>query len=76
MEDDEKILIEHKFAKFLREKRIALGMTLRQFAIHIYNKESKFSYLGEMERGTRKPTLTTAQFILDKLNCKLNIEEL
>lgn len=73
MQDDE---INNQFAKFLREKRTALGMSLRAFSIHIYGFESNFSYLGELERGTKKPTLDTLTTILDKLNCRFHIEEL
>lgn len=73
MQDDE---IKNQFAKFLREKRTALGMSLRAFSIHIYGFESNFSYLGELERGTKKPTLDTLTTILEKLNCRFHIEEL
>jgi transcriptional regulator with XRE-family HTH domain len=73
MQNDE---IRTQFAKFLREKRTALGMSLRTFSIHIYGFESNFSYLGELERGSKKPTLATMEQILDKLNCKFHIEEL
>ena len=64
------------FAQFFKEKRIALGMTFRELAIHIYGDEKKFSYLSKIERGERNPTYENAKFILEKLNCNLNIEEL
>ena len=67
---------KNQFAKFLEEKRSALGMTYLQFSWHIYDRPNKDRHLRELEVEERKVSWITLNFILNKLNCKLKIEEL
>jgi len=67
--------IKSKFATFLTEKRTALGMSLRAFSLHIYGVEHKYSHLAKLEKGKLQANVTTIQFILDKLDSELHIEE-
>ena len=64
-----------EFTKFLKEKRLAMGLTQKQFSILIWGK-NKENMIGSYEQGTRSATLKTASLILEKLNCKMTIEEL
>jgi hypothetical protein len=67
---------KNQFAVFLNEKRTALGMTYKQFSMHIYGRLNKDVHLCDLETEKRKASWTTLNFILNKLNCRLNIEEL
>ncbi len=67
--------IQNKLSNFLKEKRTALGLTLRQFSTHIYGDEKKFSHLAKLEKGKLQPNMTTIQFILAKLASEITIDE-
>ena len=71
--DDNKI--KNKFAKFLKEKRTALGLSLRAFSVLIYGIEGNFAYLSKIENGTKQVNSNTMNLILNKLNCEFEIEE-
>jgi transcriptional regulator with XRE-family HTH domain len=68
--------ISNQFSTFLKDKRTAMGMTLRQFAIHLYDDEKQNSYLSKIENGKHQVNSDTMQFLLEKLNCRFYIEEL
>lgn len=72
---EETVEINNQFSEFLKEKRIALGLSLRDFSTLIYGRSNKFNHLYSLETGKRKATLATMEFILKKLNCTFNIEE-
>jgi len=42
-----------KFAKFIKEKRIALGKSIADVSEDVFG-DRKNTYIGEVERGTRK----------------------
>jgi predicted transcriptional regulator len=67
--------MQNKFARFLQEKRTALGLSIRGFATHIYGDDKKFAHLAKLEKGKVQANITTVQFILDKLDSELQIEE-
>tara|TARA_R110002110_G_scaffold25366_12_gene94180 strand:- start:531 stop:755 length:225 start_codon:yes stop_codon:yes gene_type:complete len=68
--------ISNQFSTFLKDKRTAMGMTLRQFAIHLYDDEKQNGYLSKIENGKHQVNSDTMQFLLEKLNCRFYIEEL
>ena len=68
--------ISNQFSRFLKEKRTAMGMTLRQFAVYLYDDVNQNGYLSKIENGKHKVNLETLQYLLDKLNCRFYIEEL
>ena len=68
--------INNQFSEFLKQKRISLGLSIRGFSMHIYGRENKFNHLYSLEKGTKKANLETMDYILKKLNCTFNIEEL
>ena len=68
--------ISNQFSTFLKDKRTAMGMTLRQFAIHLYDDEKQNGYLCKIENGKHQVNSDTMQFLLEKLNCRFYIEEL
>ena len=72
---EETLEINKIFSKFLKEKRIALGLSLRGFSYHIYGRENKYNHLHSLETGKRKATNVTMGFILNKLNCTFYIGE-
>lgn len=74
MEDN--ALINKKFATFITEKRIALGLDLREFSKLIYGNRLRFSYIQKIEKGKINVNITTMEKILKKLNCEFHIEEL
>ena len=73
---NENINVNQTFSNFLKEKRTALGMSLRKFSTHIYGTDKKFMQLHNIETGKKTTKLNTMNFILDKLNCRFCIEEL
>ena len=68
--------ISNQFSRFLKEKRTVMGMTLRQFAVYLYDDVNQNGYLSKIENGKHKVNLETLQYLLDKLNCRFSIEEL
>jgi len=72
----DEILIEVQFAEFIKEKRIALGLSYREMAFLVYGQRIRGSYISGIEKGTRKITITTMQLILNKLNCRITFNEI
>lgn len=64
-----------QFANFLREKRLALGMTFREFSVYLYGSENNAGNLSNIENGKKKITLTNFSFFLNKLDSFFSIEE-
>ncbi|SED12103.1 Helix-turn-helix [Tenacibaculum sp. MAR_2009_124] len=64
-----------RFSKFLKEKRTVLGLTLREFALFIYEDENKNGYLSKLENGKREPNLETMSYILKRLNSSIEFIE-
>ena len=67
--------IKKKFARFLKEKRAALGLTYIEFSSLIYGTKNKDKYLCLLEKEKRHPNLETLNFICKKLNTDINLEE-
>jgi len=63
------------FARFLKERREALGVSQVQLAKVLYADESRQSFISSIENGKRKVTLDTASFILQALNSDLTFTQ-
>lgn len=53
------------FGRNVRERRLAKGVTLEAFA---HDVGLSYSYVGELERGGRNPTLKVVERIAGALN--------
>lgn len=71
---DNKITISQKVATFIKEKRFALGMSQREFAIFLFDDQNKKNWICNIENG-RPITLTTVERIFKKLNADMSIIE-
>lgn len=63
------------FARFLKERREALGVSQSQLAKVLYGDERRQSFINSIENNKRKVTLDTASFILAALSCNLEFEQ-
>lgn len=63
-----------KVAKFIRDKRIALGMSQEQFAAYIFDDKKRRPWISKIENG-RGITVITLDRILTKLNAHVEIVE-
>lgn len=69
-----KVDINTKVANFVREKRLALGMSQREFAIHVFDNPKMKDWICRIENG--KPiTLTSLERILERVNADIKIIE-
>ena len=63
------------FAKFIKEKREALGKSLSDLSEEVFG-DRKNTYIGEVERGKRKGiTIEMMSKILAALNSKISYHE-
>ena len=64
-----------KFAKFIKEKREALGKSIPDLSEEVFGNRRN-NYIGDIERGKRKGvTLETMSKILEALNSIIIYEE-
>ena len=64
-----------KFAKFIKEKREALGKSIPDLSEEVFGNRRN-NYIGDIERGRRKGvTLETMSKILEALNSRIVYEE-
>ncbi|MBC7845524.1 MAG: helix-turn-helix transcriptional regulator [Flavobacterium sp.] len=64
-----------KFAKFIKEKREALGLTVPDVSEKIFGNRRN-NYIGEIESGARKGiTIKMMGEILECLNCEIKYQE-
>lgn len=64
-----------RIAEHIKEKRIALGMSQRQFAVHVFGDIRKQPWICDIETNKKGLTLDTAGRILNALNCDIEIIE-
>jgi len=65
-----------KFAKFVLEKRTALGKSQEQLAEEVYGNKNRKSYISEIETGKRKGiTINIMGRILKALNSEIKYNE-
>lgn len=66
--------LTNKIAKFVREKRFALGLSQREFALLIFDDERKRQWITSIEAG-RPITVNTLDRILTAVHSEVNIVE-
>jgi len=66
--------LTNKIAKFIREKRFALGLSQREFALLIFDDERKRQWITAIESG-RPITVNTLDRILTALHSDVDIIE-
>lgn len=71
---DDKIKITEKLTIFIKQKRLSLGMTQKEFAKFALDDEKYHDWISKIERG-RSITLTTLERIFKNLDCDLEITE-
>jgi transcriptional regulator with XRE-family HTH domain len=65
-----------KFAKFVKEKRTALGMSSKDLAFAVFGEGKGKPYISELESGTRKGvTIEMMGKILTALNSEIKYNE-
>ncbi len=67
--------LTNKIAKFIREKRFALGISQREFAILVFGDERKRQMVTAIESG-RPITVNTLDRILTALHSDVDLVEL
>ena len=71
---EKEITITKKVATFIKEKRMALGMTQKEFADHVFDNTNKHDWISRIEMG-RGITLTTVERIFSKIGANIDITE-
>ena len=66
--------LTNKIAKFVKNKRFALALSQREFALLIFGDERKRQWISSIELG-RPITVTTLGLILSKLDAQVDIIE-
>lgn len=66
--------LTQRIAKFIKDKRIALGLNQGEFAQIVLGDVKYRSWINKIEHG-RPITVTTLGKILDKLNSNIDIVE-
>lgn len=61
--------------KFLKQKRLAMGLTIRQLSFFLYGTEKNNGNLSLIENGKKQIGLKKLDFLLKKLNCSITINE-
>lgn len=64
-----------KFAVFLREKRIAMGLSQEKFAIELYNDINMAGYISKIENQKLDISVKTMDTMLEKLNSNIEFIE-
>lgn len=65
-----------KFAKFVKEKRTALGKSQAQLAEEVFGNKNRKSYISEIETGIRPGiTIDVIGRILKALNSEIKYNE-
>ena len=75
MDHEEEQTLGQRVAAFIKEKRTALGMSQRQFAIHVFGDITKQAWICNIETNKKGLTLDTAGRILKALNADVDIIE-
>ena len=66
--------INKKVATFIRNKRIALGISQTEFSMKVFQDEKKQQWISQIENG-RGITVDTLGRILHALNCDIELIE-
>ena len=64
-----------KFANFVRNKRMALGISQREFAVLLYGDVRRITYISAIENGKVEVSLATVDLMLQALNSDIEFLE-
>lgn len=64
-----------RFAEFMKNKRIAMGLTQRELSEKIYGTESRYDYISRIETGKIDISLKSMDYILESLNSDVEFLE-
>ncbi|MEN9655892.1 MAG: hypothetical protein RL311_824 [Bacteroidota bacterium] len=67
--------IMSKFAIFLKEKRLAMGLSQENLAIMLYDKKNMTGYISKIESQKLHVSVKTMDYILEKLNSSIEFIE-
>ena len=67
--------LNKQIRQFIKQKRLAMGLTQSDLAIAVYKDQSRRFFLSNLENGNETMSLTTASRILSALNCRIEIIE-
>jgi len=70
----DRIKISDKVAKFIKDKRLALGMSQREFAEFVFDDRHKKSWISRVEGG-KNINLTSLERIFEKINADISFLE-
>ena len=74
MDHTEEQTLSQKTAEFIKAKRIALGMTQKEFAVHLFDDVKHRPWVSRIENG-RQITVETLGKIMKRLNADIEIIE-
>lgn len=74
MPDNKKTLRE-TLGTFVKEKRMALGLTTRQLSFLVYGDEKRNSYITDIENGKINLTIDTIGYVLEALQSDIQFVE-
>lgn len=69
-----RISLQVKTQNFVKEKRMALGLTQQKFAEVVFGDPERKDWVSKIENG-RSITVDTLDRILSKLNCDIDFIE-
>lgn len=64
-----------QIADFLKKKRLAMGLTVEEFAELIFKDSKSAGYVSKIENNKLQITVNTLNAILKNLNCSITINE-
>ncbi len=67
--------VSKQFAEFIKQKRHAMGLSLREFSMLIFNDVHHAGYLCKIENNKIEITISTLNLILSKINCSVSFNE-
>lgn len=71
----ERITIMQRFAMFMKNKRMAMGLTQEELAEKIFGDKSRRDYLSRIENGKKDISLKSMDAILEALNADVEFLE-
>ena len=70
-----RITIMQRFAEFMRNKRLAMGLTQEELAEIIFGDKTRRDYISRLETGKKDISLKSMDAILEALNADVEFLE-
>lgn len=74
--DQEEKTLSQTVREFIKEKRLAKGMSQKELAIALFQQSQYQGYISSIENGTRELTVNSLERILKVLDAEVLINEL